>query len=100
MKRRKRIEILDLEPGSKFSMIDAKDLQGVVLDHTPMGTTVYWYKIPDRWLKKHYDDKDGLDEQGNIYIGMDTLFHNKKMIIGSESEIFEITKKEKENKNA
>ena len=91
MKRRKRIDILDLEPGAKFSLGGTKDLQGVVLDHTPMGTTVYWYNIPDKWHKKHYNDESGLDEKGNIYIGMDTLFHNKKMIIGSEAQVFEKT---------
>ena len=41
-----------------------------------------------------------VDKKGNVYTGMDTLFYNKKMIIGSESEIFEITKKEKEKNNA
>ena len=95
MKGRKRIEILDLEPGSKFSMSGTKDFQGVVLDHTPMGTTVYWYSVPDKWFKKHYNSKDGLDKKGNVYTGMDTLFYNKKMIIGSEAQVFEITKERK-----
>ena len=99
-RRKKRIKILDLEPGSKFSSDSRKDLLGVVLDHTPMGTTVYWYNVPDKWMKKNYNDENGKDKKGNIYVGMDTLYLNKKMIIGSDFRVFEITNKEKENNNA
>jgi len=93
------MEISRLEPGSKFSLSGRKELQGVVLSHTPMGTTVYWYSIPDKWNKKHYTEEDGKDKKGNIYLGMDTLFHNKKMIIGSEAQVFEITTTKKGKKD-
>jgi hypothetical protein len=96
MKRRiKMVPISDLDPGSKFSINKTEELKGVVLDHSPMGTNVYWYAIPERWKKKYYSDEDNEDDDGNLYIGLDTLFYRKKMIIGSSAEIIKITDKQK-----
>tara|TARA_R100001244_G_scaffold78032_1_gene61671 strand:+ start:578 stop:874 length:297 start_codon:yes stop_codon:yes gene_type:complete len=96
MKRRIRMEpISGLEPGSKFTTNTSEDLKGVVLSHGNMGTSVYWYDIPEHYKKKYYDDETSRDERGNLYIGLDTLFYMKKMIIGSETSVIEITDKRK-----
>ena len=96
MKRSIRIvPILDLKPGSKFSQETAKELKGVVLEHAPMGTNVYWYQIPEHWKRKHYDAETDKDENGNLYLGLDTLHYRKKMTIGSSVLVIEITDKQK-----
>ena len=96
MKRSIRIvPISDLEPGSKFSLAGRKQLKGVVLHHSPMGTSVYWYQIPDEWKKINYDNETYEDKKGNIYLGLDTLHYRKKMTIGSAASVIEITDKQK-----
>ena len=87
--------ISDLDPGSRFTTNSTEELKGVVLDHSPMGTSVYWYDIPEHYKKKHYNNESETDKKGNLYIGLDTLFYMKKMIIGSETSVIEITDKEK-----
>ena len=96
MKRSIRIvPILDLKPGLKFSLDTAKELKGVVLEHSPMGTNVYWYEVPEHWKRKHYEAETDEDENGNLYLGLDTLYYKKKMAIGSSASVIEITTKEK-----
>ena len=89
------VPISGLEQGSKFTTNTSEDLKGVVLGHGNMGTSVYWYDIPEHYKKKHYDSETERDEKGNLYIGLDTLFYMKKMIIGSETSVIEITDKQK-----
>ena len=96
MKRSIRIvPILDLKPGSKFSQETAKELKGVVLEHAPMGTNVYWYQIPEHWKRKNYDAETDKDENGNLYLGLDTLYYKKKMTIGSSASVIKINTKQK-----
>ncbi len=96
MKRSIRIvPILDLEPGSKFSLNGTEELQGVILEHNSMGTNVDWNAIPDHWRRKYYDAENDKDENGNLYLGLDTLYYRKKMAIGSSASVIEITTKEK-----
>ena len=49
----------------------------------------------EHYKKKYYDTETERDESGNLYIGLDTLFYMKKMIIGSETSVIEITDKQK-----
>ena len=89
------VPISDLEPGSKFSINKTEELKGVVLDHSPMGTNVYWYAIPEHWRRKNYDAETEEDENGNLYLGLDTLYYKKKMTIGSSASVIKINTKQK-----
>ena len=89
------VPISGLEQGSKFTISTSEDLKGIVLGHGNMGTSVYWYQIPEHYKKKYYDSETQIDEKGKLYIGLDTFFYMKKMIIGSETEVIEITDKRK-----
>lgn len=76
----KEIKILSLSPGDKFIDVKYEELEGVVLNHSNMGTSVYWYSVPDRWKKNYSKNKD-------LYEGLDVYYMNKKMLIGSETMV-------------
>ena len=66
-------------------------LKGVVLSINNMETRVYWYEVPDRWRKEHYDEETLENEDGKFYEGLDIFFFKKKMAISSSAVVKQIT---------
>jgi|LULG01.1.fsa_nt_gb hypothetical protein len=85
------VKIKELEEGDRFELETGDGLKGVILHIGNMETHVYWYSIPDRWFKKHYDEETLEDEDGNFYEGLDTYFYKKKMAISSSACVKQIT---------
>jgi len=91
------VKIKELEEGDKFRISGENNgLEGVVLHTSNMETSVYWYAIPDRWFKKHYDEETLENEEGHFYEGLDTYFYKKKTFVSSGTEVIKL---KKENNN-
>ena len=89
-KKRNTIKIKKLQPGDKFELSIRNGLKGVVLHVSNMETSVYWYSIPNHWLKKNYDEETLINDNGDYYEGLDTYFYKRKTSISSETTIMKI----------
>ena len=63
-----------LQQGDRFELDASSGLKGVVLSINNMETRVYWYEVPDRWRKEHYDEETLENEDGKFYEGLDISF--------------------------
>ena len=86
----KTISINKLESGDKFRISGFLEQKGVLLQLTDGTASVYWYSIPDRWFKKHYDEETQLDDDGRYYEGLDVYFYRKKTNISPETSVIKI----------
>ena len=83
--------VKELQEGDRFELVASNGLKGVILGTGNMETRVYWYEIPDRWRKEHYDEETLEDEDGNFYEALDVFFFRKKMAISSSAIVKQIT---------
>jgi len=86
-KKKNTIEIKKLKPGDKFELSIGSEIKGVVLRISDMGTSVYWYSIPNHWFKKNYDEETLVNDNGDYYEGLDTYFYKRKTSISSETTV-------------
>ena len=95
----KRIEIKKLELGDKFKTAGFPDQKGVLLNLTDGNASVYWYSIPDRWFKRHYDEETQLDDDGRYYEGLDVYFYKKKTNISPDTSVIKIKEQNAKQKS-